>query len=66
MVEDGGTRASRIDSPAQLPEDMVRFSISVIKALDDGNAEPPASNSYSHQGLLGRREPLGEPHIELE
>ncbi len=66
VVEEGGARAATIDSSRQLPDEMVRFSTSVIKALNDGDAKPPASNSYSHQRFLGRREPLGEPHIQLE
>ena len=65
MVEDGRPSAARIDSSEQLSDDMVRFSTSVIKALNDGDAKPPASNSYSHQRFLGPRELLGEPHIRL-
>jgi hypothetical protein len=65
-VEDSGPSDARIDSSEQLSDDMVRFSTSVVDALNDGDAKPPASNSYSHQRFLGRREPPGEPHIQLE
>ncbi|MGB3051785.1 MAG: hypothetical protein WBB42_12350 [Polyangiales bacterium] len=45
---------------------MVRFSTSVIQALNDDATKPPASNSYSHQRLLGPRKRLGEPQVQLE
>jgi autotransporter-associated beta strand protein len=54
------------DSSAQLSEDTVRFSTAVIQALSDDANKPPASNSYSHQKLLGPRKRLGEPQVQLE
>jgi len=54
------------DSSEQLAQGMVRFSTSMIEALNDHVAELPASNSYSHQKWLGWRKRLGEPQIRLE
>ncbi len=45
---------------------MVRFSTAASEALNDPSAEPPVSNSYSHQKLLGPRKRLGEPQVHLE
>ncbi len=66
MVEDERPSDATIDSSEQLSEGMVRFSTSVIEALNDDVTKPPASNSYSHQRLLGRKERLGQPHVQLE
>jgi hypothetical protein len=65
-VEGERWRSSRTDSSAQLSEDVVRFSVSVIEALNDHHLKPPPSNSYSHQRLLGPRKRLGEPQVQLE
>jgi len=54
------------DSSARLAEDTVRFSMTVIQALNDNAKKPPVSNSYSHQKLLGPRKRLGEPQVHLE
>ena len=64
-VERKSARAAT-DSSAQLSEDTVRFSTAVIRALNDDAKKPPASNSYSHQKLLGPRKRLGEPQVQLE
>ena len=53
-------------SSAQLSEDAVRFYTAVIRALNDDAKKPPASNSYSHQRLLGPRKRLGEPQVQFE
>ncbi len=65
MVADG-RRTEKTDSSAELSEDLVRFSTAVIGALGDEARKPPASNSYSHQRLLGPRRRLGEPQVQLE
>ena len=65
MVADG-RRSETTDSSAELSEDLVRFSTAVIGALSDEARKPPASNSYSHQRLLGPRRRLGEPQVQLE
>ena len=65
-VEDRRPRRAATDSTKQLSEDMVRFSTSVIQALNDDERKPPASNSYSHQRLLGPSKRLGEPQVQLE
>ena len=62
----GGGTAAVSASGAQLSEDTVQFSTAVIQALNDDAKEPPASNSYSHQKLLGPRKRLGEPQVQLE
>lgn len=61
-----GRRGEKTDSSAELSEDLVRFSTAVIGALGDEARKPPASNSYSHQRLLGPRRRLGEPQVQLE
>jgi len=61
-----GRRGEPIDSSAELSEDLVQFSTAVIGALNDEARKPPASNSYSHQRLLGPRKRLGEPQVQLE
>jgi autotransporter-associated beta strand protein len=58
--------AAATDSSPRLSEDAFRFSTAVIQALNDDAKEPPASNSYSHQRLLGPRKRLGEPQVLLE
>ena len=65
-VEEWGSRREPTDSSEQLSEGMVRFSASMIAALNDHAAEPPVSNSYSHQRWLGWRKRLGEPRVQLE
>lgn len=65
-VEDRRPRRAATDSTEQLSEAMVQFSTSVIQALNDDARKPPASNSYSHQRLLGPRKRLGEPQVQLE
>ena len=65
-AEDGRPRRAAEDSSEQLSEGMVRFSTSATEALNDGARKPPASNSYSHQRLLGPRKRLGEPRVQLE
>ncbi|MGB9340052.1 MAG: hypothetical protein WCB63_12475, partial [Polyangiales bacterium] len=62
----GGGTAAAPASGAQLSEETVQFSTAVIQALNDDAKEPPASNSYSHQKLLGPRKRLGEPQVQLE
>jgi autotransporter-associated beta strand protein len=54
------------DSGAQLSEDALRFSAAVIRALNEDAEEALASNSYSHQRLLGPAKRLGEPQVLLE
>jgi len=54
------------DSSEQLSEGLIRFSASMAETLNDHAAEPPASNTYSHQRLLGPRKRLGEPQVLLE
>jgi hypothetical protein len=61
-----GRRSEKTHSSAELSEDLVRFSTAVIGALSDEARKPPASNSYSHQRLLGPRRRLGEPQVQLE
>jgi hypothetical protein len=56
----------RTDSSEELSEGVVRFSVSVIEALNEHHLKPPPSNSYSHQRLLGPRKRLGEPQVQLE
>ena len=63
---DGGSHAAATASAAQLSEDAVRFSTALIEALTDDAKKPPASNSYSHQRLLGPRKRLGDPKVQLE
>lgn len=58
-------RGEATDSSAELSNDLVRFSTAVIEALGDEARQPPASNSYSHQRLLGPRRRLGEPRVQL-
>ena len=53
-------------SAEELSESMIRFSTSATEVLSDDEAKTPASNSYSHQRLLGRRKRLGEPQVQLE
>jgi len=53
------------DTSEQLTESIVQFSTSVVEEFGNGTAEPPVSNSYSHQRLLGRRRRLGEPRVQL-
>ncbi len=65
-AEERKPRRPAPDSAEQLSEAMVRFSTSVIQALNDEAREPPPSNSYSHQRLLGPRKRLGEPQVQLE
>jgi hypothetical protein len=65
MVADG-RRGKMTDSSAELSKDLVRFSTAVIGALGDEARQAPASNSYSHQRLLGPRRRLGEPQIQLD
>ena len=65
-VEEGRPRRAGRDSSVQLSESVVQFSTSVTQALNDDARKPPASNSYSHQRLLGPRKRLGEPHVQLE
>jgi len=65
-VEDRRPRGAATDSTERLSEGMVRFSTSVIQALNDDARKPPASNSYSHQRLLGPTKRLGEPQVQLE
>lgn len=50
----------------QLAQEIVRFSTSASQALNDGEADPAVSNSYSHQKLYGPRRRLGEPQVHLE
>jgi hypothetical protein len=54
------------DSSGQLSEGVIRFSASMTEALNDHETKPSASNSYSHQRLLGPRKRLGEPQVHLE
>jgi autotransporter-associated beta strand protein len=61
-----GRRSKTTDSSAELSEELVRFSTAVIGALGDEARKPPASNSYSHQRLLGPRRRLGEPQVQLD
>jgi hypothetical protein len=65
-VDHARTLRVRTDSSEHLSESIVRFSNSVIEALNDDARKPPASNSYSHQRLLGPRKRLGEPQVRLE
>ncbi len=65
-VEERGSRRASTDSSEQLSESMVQFSTSMIEVLNDHTAEPPVSNSYSHQRLLGWRKRLGEPRVQPE
>lgn len=53
-------------SSEELSEDMIRFSASMAELLSDPRSQPPVSNSYSHQRLLGPRKRLGEPQVHLE
>jgi hypothetical protein len=66
VVEAARPRDETIASFEQLSEGMVLFSTSVLEALNDDVTSPPASNTYSHQRLLGRKEQLGQPHVQLE
>jgi len=59
-------RSEKTDASAALSEDLLRFSTAVVGALGDEARKPPASNSYSHQRLLGPRRRLGEPQVQLE
>jgi len=65
-VEEWSAPRATTDSSEQLAEGMVRFSTSMNAALNDPAAEPPASNSYSHQKWLGWKKRLGEPRVQLE
>jgi len=65
-VEEWSAPRATTDSSEQLAEGMVRFSTSMNVALNDPAAEPPASNSYSHQKWLGWKKRLGEPRVQLE
>lgn len=64
--EDRRPLRATTDSTEQLSDGMVRFSTSMTQALNDDAKKPPASNSYSHQRLLGLRKRLGEPQVQLE
>jgi hypothetical protein len=64
-VEDERPLDVTIDSAEQLSDGLVHFSTSVARALNDDGTNPPPSNSYSHQRLLGPRKRLGEPHVQL-
>ena len=66
IVEERRPRRAPADSSEQLSEGMVRFSTAATQALADASTQPPASNSYSHQRLLGPRKRLGEPQVHLE
>lgn len=63
--ESGRSRRAATDSSAHLSESMLRFSASATEVLNDDVRRPPASNSYSHQRLLGPRKRLGEPQVQL-
>ncbi len=65
-VQEWGSGHAATDSSEELSEGMVRFSVSMIEALNDQTAEPPVSNSYSHQRWLGWRKRLGEPLVHLD
>ena len=66
-VEGGrARRASSIESAPQLSKSIVRFSTAASQALNDHVVQPPPSNSYSHQRLLGPKKRLGEPQVDLE
>ena len=64
-VEDSRRRRAAPDSSARLAEGVLQFSRSATEALSDEVASPPASNTYSHQRLLGPRKRLGEPQVQL-
>ena len=63
-VEGGRARRAAPDTSAELSESIVRFSTSATEALND-DGKPPASNTYSHQRLLGPRRRLGDPQVDL-
>jgi hypothetical protein len=64
--ENGRPREVTIDSSAELADGMVRFSTSVIQALNEDTTDPLASNSYSHQRFVGPKMRAGQPHVQLE
>ncbi|NNE17769.1 MAG: hypothetical protein HKN10_04740 [Myxococcales bacterium] len=61
-VESTRRRVAQSDSSERLSASMVQFSNSVTSTLED----EAASNTYSHQKLLGARKRLGEPLVQLE
>ena len=65
-VEKGRQRHAAPDSSSLLSEGVLQLSRSATQALNDDVTSPPASNSYSHQRLLGHRKRLGEPQVQLE
>ena len=65
-VEEGRRRHAAPDSSSLLSEGVLQLSRSATQALNDDVTSPPASNSYSHQRLLGPRKRLGEPQVQLE